>query len=162
MRIIAGKFGSRRIASSHGMALRPTSDRLRETLFDILQTRIEGSFFVDGYAGTGAVGIEALSRGARAVAFLEKHRTGTTLIRENLKSLGIIVGASHSPLATSHSLVEILPGDAVAGLGILAKRGEPTDILFCDPPYQETKQYERILEALAASPLVAAHTLVIF
>jgi 16S rRNA (guanine966-N2)-methyltransferase len=150
MRVIAGKFGSRRIASGRGLALRPTSDRLRETLFDILQTRIAGSFFVDGYAGTGAVGIEALSRGARAVAFLEKHRAGTALIRQNLQAFGITTGA------------EVLPGDAIAGLDVLAKRGEPADILFFDPPYQETEEYERVLDALSASPLVAAHTLVTF
>jgi len=150
MRVVGGKLGSRRVASGRGMAVRPTSDRLRETLFDILQTRIAGCFFVDGYAGTGAVGIEAISRGARAVAFLEKHRAGTALIRRNLEDLGITAGA------------EILAGDAVSGLATLAARGEPADVLFFDPPYQETKEYERVLEALAGSPLVAPHSLVIF
>jgi 16S rRNA (guanine(966)-N(2))-methyltransferase RsmD len=150
MRVIAGKYGSRRIATLRGAALRPTSDRLRETLFDILQTRIEGSFFVDGYAGTGAVGIEALSRGARAVVFLEKHRASVALIRRNLEALGVTAGA------------EILAGDVVANLGELAAQGEPADILFFDPPYRETQEYERVLEALAESPLVAAHTLLIF
>jgi 16S rRNA (guanine966-N2)-methyltransferase len=132
------------------MALRPTSDRLRETLFDILQARIEGSFFVDAYAGTGAVGIEALSRGARAVAFIEKHRAGTALIRQNLEAFGITAGA------------EVLATDVVAGLGTLAARGAPADILFFDPPYEQTREYERVLEALADSPLVATGSLVIF
>ena len=132
------------------MALRPTSDRLRETLFDILQTRIADSFFVDGYAGTGAVGIEAFSRGARAVTFIEKHRAATALIRRNLESFGIATGA------------EILAADVPAGLGILAARGTPADILFFDPPYDESEEYERTLEALADSPLVAPHSLVIF
>jgi 16S rRNA (guanine(966)-N(2))-methyltransferase RsmD len=150
MRVIAGKYGSRRISSGGGMSLRPTSDRLRETLFDILQSRIEGCFFVDGYAGTGAVGIEALSRGARAVAFLEKHRASIALIQRNLEALGITQGA------------EILRGDVVASLGELASRGEPADILFFDPPYRETQEYDRILDALGASSLVAAHTLLIF
>jgi 16S rRNA (guanine(966)-N(2))-methyltransferase RsmD len=150
MRVIAGKYGSRHIASGRGMELRPTSDRLRETLFDILQSRVPGSFFVDGYAGTGAVGIEAMSRGARAVAFLEKHRASIALIQRNLEALGITQGA------------EILRGDVVASLGELASRGKPADILFFDPPYRETQEYERVLEALGASALVAAHTLVIF
>jgi len=150
MRVIAGKYGSRRIASARGMALRPTSDRLRETLFDILQARIAGSFFVDGYAGTGAVGIEALSRGARAVVFLERHRASVALIRRNLEALGIQAGA------------EIGAGDVIASLNGLAAQGNPADVLFFDPPYRETQEYERVLEALAGSPLVAAHTLVIF
>lgn len=150
MRVIAGKYGSRRIASAHGMALRPTSDRLRETLFDILQSRIEGCFFVDGYAGTGAVGIEAASRGARRVAFLEKHRPTVALIRRNLESLGITEG------------VEVLPGDVCRGLATLAESGEAADILFFDPPYAEKAEYARVMESLAESVLVGPHTQVIF
>jgi 16S rRNA (guanine966-N2)-methyltransferase len=150
--VIAGKYGSRRIASAHGMALRPTSDRLRETLFDILQTRIEGCFFVDGYAGTGAVGIEAASRGARLVVFLEKHRPTVALIRRNLESLGITEG------------VEVIPGDVCRGLVTLAARAVeagPADILFFDPPYDEKAEYTRVMESLAESPLVAPQTQVI-
>src|SRR6266849_6747596 len=99
MRIVAGKFGSRRLAAPRGLALRPTSDRLRETLFDILQTEIAGAFFVDAYAGTGAVGLEALSRGARLVDFFENHRKALALIRANLAALEI-------------SAAEVLPLDA--------------------------------------------------
>lgn len=150
MRVIAGKYGSRHIASGRGIALRPTSDRLRETLFDILQARIEGSFLVDGYAGTGAVGIEAVSRGARRVAFLEHHRTALALIRKNLEGLGIREG------------VEILGGDVCRGLENLAKRGTPADILFFDPPYAEKEEYDRVLETLGGSRLVAPDTLIIF
>jgi len=150
MRVIAGIYGSRRIASGRGMELRPTSDRLRETLFDILQGRIEGSYFVDGYAGTGAVGIEAASRGASDVAFLEKHRASIVLIRKNLESLGIRDG------------VEVIPGDVCRGLATLASRGVPADILFFDPPYAEKQEYARVLEALAGSALVAEDTLIIF
>ncbi len=132
------------------MELRPTSDRLRETLFDILQGRIEGSFFVDGYAGTGAVGIEAASRGARRVAFLENHRASLALIRKNLESLGISED------------VEVIPGDVCRGLEKLAGRGEAADILFFDPPYAEGERYESALSFLTDSGLVAAHTLIIF
>jgi 16S rRNA (guanine(966)-N(2))-methyltransferase RsmD len=150
MRIIAGKFGSRRLHTGRGLALRPTSDRLRETLFDILQTRIAGSYFVDGYAGTGAAGIEALSRGARHVVFLESHRASVKLIRENLASLGISEGA------------EVLPIDVCRGLATLAGRGEPADILFFDPPYAQVEEYERVLDALAGSPLAGPGSLLIF
>jgi 16S rRNA (guanine(966)-N(2))-methyltransferase RsmD len=150
MRIIAGKFGSRRLSTGRGLALRPTSDRLRETLFDILQSRVEGSYFVDGYAGTGAVGIEALSRGARHVVFLENHRASVMLIRKNLAALGIKEGA------------EVLPVDVCRGLATLADRGEPADILFFDPPYAETEAYSRVFDALAGSPLAGPHSLLIF
>jgi len=150
MRVIAGKYGSRRIASGRGMELRPTSDRLREALFDILQSRIEGSFFVDGYAGTGAVGIEAVSRGASDVAFLENHRPTAALIRKNLESLGISEG------------VEVIPGDVCRGLATLAARGVPADILFFDPPYAKGEEYARVMEALDGSALVGEETLIIF
>lgn len=150
MRVISGKYGSRRISSAHGMALRPTSDRLRETLFDILQSRVEGCFFVDGYAGTGAVGIEAASRGARRVVFLEKHRPTVALIRKNLEALGITEG------------VEVLPGDVCRGIAKLAESGEPADFLFFDPPYEEKEEYARVMESLAGLVLVAPHTQIIF
>src|ERR1041384_5857800 len=89
MRVIAGEFRSRRLKSIPGLATRPTPDRLRETLFDILAPRIEGTVFLDAYAGTGAVGIEALSRGAARVLFIESSRAAAAVIRDNLASLGI-------------------------------------------------------------------------
>jgi 16S rRNA (guanine966-N2)-methyltransferase len=150
MRIVAGKFGSRRLAGPKGDALRPTSDRLRETLFDILQTEIAGSIFVDAYAGTGAVGIEALSRGAREVYFLEKHRRAVALIHSNLRALKIEAGA------------EVLPLDAARGIALLAGRGVVADFVFLDPPYDERGEYEKILDALDGTPLVAPHTRIIF
>ena len=93
MRVIAGEFRSRRLDSIPGDATRPTADRVREALFNILQTRISGASFVDAYAGTGAVGIEALSRGAAHAWFLERDRKALDAIRKNLAAL----------------LVEILP-----------------------------------------------------
>ena len=89
MRVIGGEFRSRRLKSIPGDATRPTPDRLRETLFDILAPRIEGAIFVDAYAGTGAVGIEALSRGAAHAYFLERNRAALETIRENLAALGL-------------------------------------------------------------------------
>src|SRR5580692_10710968 len=89
MRVIAGKYRSRTLHSLKGQMLRPTSDRLRETLFNILGRAVEGATFVDLYAGTGAVGMEALSRGARHAIFVEEHAPAVRLIRRNLGSLEI-------------------------------------------------------------------------
>src|SRR5258708_17365287 len=89
MRIIAGTFRSRQLKSLKGMTLRPTTDKLRETLFNILGELVVDARFVDLFAGTGAVGIEALSRGAREAMFVEKHRPAGGLIKKNLESLEI-------------------------------------------------------------------------
>jgi len=147
MRIVGGKYGSRPLRTLRGMALRPTSDRLRETLFNILGPAVEGSLFVDVYAGTGAVGIEALSRGARDVIFIEKHPAAVELIRKNLGSLGIDMGC------------EILAKDAVRGMEMLASRSFgghlQADFFFLDPPYADREEYERALEFLDESHLLA-------
>lgn len=143
MQIIAGKFGSRRLVSLGKLRLRPTSGRLRETLFDVLGPMIEGSLFVDVFAGTGAVGIEALSRGAREVVFIESHAAAVALLRKNLARLGVVSG------------VEVLDMDALRGLEILAARHRVADFLFLDPPYEESEEYERVLDYLDGSHLLA-------
>ena len=89
MRVIGGEFRSRRINSLPGLDTRPTPDKLRETLFNVLGPSIQGSVFIDAHAGTGAVGIEALSRGARHAIFIEKDRQAAGTIQSNLASLGI-------------------------------------------------------------------------
>ena len=149
MRVVAGKFGSRTLKGPRGQALRPTSDRLRETLFNILGAAVEGSVFVDAYAGTGAVGIEALSRGAHRAVFIEKHRTAVSLIRKNLAALGIEQNA------------EVLPTDAVKGLAWLANEGTRADFIFADPPYGDAAEYDRVLDVLSKSPLLIHGGLVI-
>jgi 16S rRNA (guanine966-N2)-methyltransferase len=143
VRVIAGKFGSRSLKGPRGQALRPTSDRLRETLFNILGGAVEDSVFVDAYAGTGAVGIEALSRGAKRAVFIEKHRTAVALIRKNLAVLGIEQDA------------EVLPTDAVKGLAWLANEGMRADFIFLDPPYADVTEYARVLEFLGKLSLLA-------
>jgi 16S rRNA (guanine(966)-N(2))-methyltransferase RsmD len=143
MRVIAGKFRSRTLRSLKGRAMRPTSDRLRETLFNILGAAVEGATFVDLYAGTGAVGIEALSRGARKAIFVEQHAPAAALILRNLKSLGIGVEA------------EVLPVDSLRGLERLDARRVHAQFVFLDPPYAETEEYEKALDFLGRSPLVA-------
>jgi 16S rRNA (guanine(966)-N(2))-methyltransferase RsmD len=135
MRVIAGEFRSRRLKSIPGEATRPTSDRLRETLFDILQTAVEGAVFVDAYAGTGAVGIEALSRGARHAYFLERDRTALAAIRENVASLKLEARAT------------VVPGPVLQTI-----RRQRADIVFLDPPYPLEREYSAALESLAADP----------
>jgi 16S rRNA (guanine966-N2)-methyltransferase len=135
MRVIAGEFRSRRLKSLPGAATRPTPDRLRETLFDIVQTRIQGTTFLDAYAGTGAVGIEALSRGARHVWFLERSRPALDAIRENLAALGAAHRAS------------VVAGPVLPGLS-----KHPASIVFLDPPYDQDREYTAAMELLAAKP----------
>src|SRR5271167_4088638 len=126
MRIIAGQFRSRPMKSLPGMELRPTSDRLRETLFNVLASArtMEGSVWLDLFAGTGAVGIEALSRGARQVYFVESERKHARLVRENLQALKITEG------------FEVYESDVASALRSLDGSGVLCDFGFIDPPYQ--------------------------
>jgi 16S rRNA (guanine966-N2)-methyltransferase len=153
MRVIAGKFRSRQLKSLKGMALRPTSDRLRETLFNVIGQRVQGARFVDVFAGTGAVGIEALSRGAREAIFIERHVPAAALIKKNLESLEIREGA------------RVLCVDAVHGLEILHQEnlGGQTlpSIVFLDPPYGNSEDYDRVLSFLGFATLLADGNLVI-
>ena len=153
MRVIGGKFRSRQLKSLKGMALRPTSDRLRETLFDVIADRVEGSRLLDVFAGTGAVGIEALSRGAREVVFIENHAPAAALIKKNLESLG------------SRAEGRVLALDALRGLERLAGEAvaQPTtyDWVFLDPPYAAAEEYRRVLSFLGAGTLLAEGSLVI-
>jgi 16S rRNA (guanine(966)-N(2))-methyltransferase RsmD len=153
MRIVAGKYRSRILKSLKGNALRPTSDRLRETLFNVLGSNVAGSRFLDVFAGTGAVGIEAISRGATQVVFVENHAPAATLIRRNLDSLEIRDGA------------QILLFDALRGLEKIAARHKPTDspfdFVFVDPPYAEKGQYDRVLGFLGSASFLTEGSLVI-
>jgi len=143
MRVIAGKYRSRKLHSLKGQALRPTSDRLRETLFNILGPTIEGATFLDLYAGTGAVGIEALSRGAQKAIFIEQHGPAAALIRRNLESLGLAEAA------------EVYVMDVVRGIERLEARHVHAQLIFLDPPYAAAQEYPRALEFLGNSLLVA-------
>jgi 16S rRNA (guanine966-N2)-methyltransferase len=121
MRIIAGRLKGRRLKAPTWEGLRPTSDKLRETLFNILAGRIEGARVVDGFAGTGALGIEALSRGAAHVTFIEKDRRALALIGENLAACGVREGYT-----TDYG--DVAPALARSGAG-------PFDLILLDPPY---------------------------
>jgi 16S rRNA (guanine966-N2)-methyltransferase len=153
MRIIAGTFRSRQLKSLKGMALRPTSDKLRETLFNVLGELVVDARFVDLFAGTGAVGIEALSRGAREAIFVEKYAPAVALIKKNLESLEIREGARVLPLDALHALKRLAEEHSAIGKHI--------EVLFLDPPYAEREQYANVLTFLGAADLLAENAVVI-
>jgi 16S rRNA (guanine(966)-N(2))-methyltransferase RsmD len=144
MRVIAGRYRSRPLRSMPGLDLRPTSDRLRETLFNVLTagnpSGLEGTVWVDLFAGTGAVGIEALSRGAAMVHFVESSAKTAQLIQKNLQSLGITTN------------FEVLKQDAVRAVAGLKET--KADFVFLDPPYRMSEAYKQTLESLAGSSLL--------
>jgi 16S rRNA (guanine966-N2)-methyltransferase len=135
MRVIAGSFRSRTLQAPAGLATRPTSDRLRETLFNVLAPRIQGASFLDLYAGSGAVGIEALSRGATSVVFVERAPAAIKMLRANLAGLG---------LAEGHRIV----AGGVDGYLRNAESGLRFDVVFLDPPYDAAREYAATLELL--------------
>jgi 16S rRNA (guanine(966)-N(2))-methyltransferase RsmD len=145
MRVIAGEFRSRPLKSLPGRETRPTPDRLREALFSIIAPDLERcELFLEAYAGTGAVGIEALSRGVPRVVFLERNRAAARVIRENLASLG----------ATARAEVRVGKVLSLAGR-------YRADIVFLDPPYAEHAEYGRALNAFGLSSaglLLAQHS----
>lgn len=152
MRVIAGRFRSRRLAAPAGEATRPTSDRLRETLFNVLAPRIEGSAWLDLYAGSGAVGIEALSRGAARVTFVERGPAALKMLRANLANLGLSAG------------VRIHASTVSAFLHRSYASSPPAfDLIFLDPPYEAAEEYAATLGLLGGlvSGLVADGGLVI-
>lgn len=125
MRVIAGYYRGRNLRSPPSMQVRPTSDRLRETLFNVLAPRIEGSRFLDLCAGSGAVGIEALSRGAEHVTFVDRSRKMCGLIESNLDLCGV-----------PEEETEVVLAEAAEFLRRAAAKGEQRwDIVFFDPPY---------------------------
>jgi 16S rRNA (guanine966-N2)-methyltransferase len=131
MRVIGGEFRSRLLKSLPGAEIRPTPDRLRETLFNILAPSVPGSVFLDAYAGTGSVGIEALSRGAERAIFIEKSPDAIALIQENLGLLGL------------RSRAVVHRGNAAKKLDL-----DQATIVFLDPPYPDTAEYGLALDAL--------------
>ena len=139
MRVIAGTFRSRQLVAPRGMLTRPTSDRLRETLFNILSTRIDGCRFVDLYAGTGAVGIEALSRGAAHVWFAENGAAALASLKKNLEVLKIGRGFTLEDRGVG------------AMLQRLGKLTQPVNLVFLDPPYEAESEYEGTLNFLGSA-----------
>jgi 16S rRNA (guanine(966)-N(2))-methyltransferase RsmD len=158
VRIIAGSLGSRRLEAPPGLATRPTSDRLRETLFNVLAPRIEGATFLDLFAGSGAVGMEALSRGAAQVEFVERAPAALKVLRGNLERLGIRAGFRIHACAVG----AFLRRAAVSKPESHEKR-ERYDVVFLDPPWDDAEEYAATLGLLggSAAGLLAADALVI-
>jgi 16S rRNA (guanine966-N2)-methyltransferase len=151
--VIAGKYRSRPLHSAPGYDLRPTADRLRETLFNVFTagnpSALEGTTWIDLYAGTGAVGIEAISRGCGMVYFVDVATQLIELIHGNLRSLKIDTG------------FEVIKQDAARALRNLKSRGVSADFVFLDPPYQMAQEYLKALEELSQSSLLTAESTVI-
>ncbi|HUS07752.1 MAG TPA: 16S rRNA (guanine(966)-N(2))-methyltransferase RsmD [Bryobacteraceae bacterium] len=144
MRVIGGEFRSRVLKTVPGLDVRPTPDRLRETLFNILTPRLRGKVFLDAYAGTGSVGIEALSRGAPRAIFIEKNRKAVDILRENLAALGL------------QDRSKVIFGKVSQNLTSLN-----ADVCFIDPPYPLALEYEMAMTALAqtaAQLVIAQHS----
>ena len=125
MRIISGISKGRRLATPKSQAIRPTSDRVKESIFNILGNLVDGKAVLDLFAGTGSLGIEALSRGAHKALFVEKGRQALRLIEKNLSQLGM------------NGRSEILPTSVSRAIGILKQRGESFDLILMDPPYEK-------------------------
>jgi 16S rRNA (guanine966-N2)-methyltransferase len=151
MRVIAGTYRSRLLSAPPGLHTRPTSDRLRETLFNVLTPRIGGAVFADLYAGTGAVGIEALSRGAAHITFVENAPAAVACLRANLRALGI---------ASSHTLEQRGVPEALRKMTAAAPA---FTIVYLDPPWESTREYAQALTLLGqtGSKLLAPDALVI-
>ncbi|MBT9332554.1 16S rRNA (guanine(966)-N(2))-methyltransferase RsmD [Paracidobacterium acidisoli] len=136
MRVIAGEFRSRALEAPRGIKTRPTSDRLRETLFNVLAPFLEGAVVADLYAGSGAIGIEALSRGARNVIFVEKAEPALKAIRSNLSALGIRGGYAIEARSVAIALRRMLAA------------GKRLNVVVLDPPYADAEEYALTLGLL--------------
>ncbi len=154
MRVIAGTYRSRPLAAPPGLSTRPTSDRLRETLFNVLAPRIQNAAFLDLYAGSGAIGIEALSRGSARVTFVERAAPALKVLRANLDRLTITQGFRiHSGTVASF----------LRAAGKASPMPEPHEVVFMDPPYDAASEYATVLNLLGgeASAFLAPGAVVI-
>ncbi|MCX8116532.1 MAG: 16S rRNA (guanine(966)-N(2))-methyltransferase RsmD [Desulfobacterota bacterium] len=124
MRVISGSSKGRRLVAPRGQGLRPTSDRVKECLFNLIG-EVEGRVVLDLFAGTGSLGIEALSRGAKRAVFVERAREALRRMKQNLSQCGM------------EDRAEILPKEVGRAIGLLGRRGETFDLILMDPPYEE-------------------------
>ena len=147
MRITGGFLKNRSILSPKGLSTRPTSEKLRQTVFNICQNQVKEAHFLDLFAGSGAMGIEALSRGAASATFIENNRSALKAIRDNLDSLDL------TPLAT------ILAGDVL--LMVKKLEGRSFDLIYVDPPYERALHEKTLLLIDSLSLLTEEGTLFI-
>jgi 16S rRNA (guanine(966)-N(2))-methyltransferase RsmD len=154
MRVIAGQFRSQPLLAPRGEKTRPTSDRMRETLFNILSPYIRNSVFADLYAGSGAIGIEALSRGARRAYFAENARPALAALRANLSRMGI-------DAESANAAARIEPGGTARLLNRLSQEGVSLDLVFLDPPYRELAAYSTAFQVLAEASILRRGSIVV-
>lgn len=148
MRVIGGSLKGKKLFSAKGLNLRPTSDRVKESIFDILQDQFQGWNVLDLFAGTGALGIEALSRGAKRAVFVEGNKRSLGALRRNIEECRL------------KEQSEVLGREVQATIKILEARGESFELIFLDPPYGRGLA-RRILEALSGNSIVTPDTLVV-
>jgi RNA methyltransferase, RsmD family len=149
MRVIAGSARRIQLKTPIGMETRPTTDRIKETLFNMLQPYLADAVFVDLFSGSGAIGIEALSRGAKTCYFIENEREALGCIKENLIQTKLLDHA------------EVMANDVFAALRTLEKKGIKVDVLFMDPPYRKELE-KQVLEYLSNSSLLNKDAIIIF
>jgi 16S rRNA (guanine966-N2)-methyltransferase len=149
LRVISGKLKGKRLFTLKGMDLRPTSDRVKEAIFDILQNSIPGQKVLDLFAGTGAMGIEALSRGAKRALFVEGSRRSLAVLYKNLEACRL------------QEQAEVLSREVEAGIKILSERGETFDLIFLDPPYGKGLAREALQALSGRSILTSAEALIV-
>lgn len=162
VRVIGGMFRGRRLKTLSGDAVRPTGDKVREAFFDLLGPKVLGSSFLDAYAGTGAVGIEALSRGAAEVTFVERFPQALRILRENLDRIIAPSGSSRADagIPAAGGAVRVESADLLDAIRALEKRGCAFDVLFVDPPYGGM-ELERAMRLLSRSRLIADGAVVV-
>lgn len=153
MRVIAGTLRRRTLEAPEGLATRPTSDRLRETLFNVLAPRMQGAWFLDLYAGSGAVGIEAASRGATTVVLVERAEPALKVLRANLEKLGLRGAVKVEAVNVAAFLRRVRPQNAAMRF----------DVVFLDPPYEAVDEYATSLGLLGggAASLLAEDAVVV-
>jgi 16S rRNA (guanine966-N2)-methyltransferase len=148
MRIVAGTAKGRKLTVPKGLGVRPTTDRVREALFSSIGARIRGASILDLFAGTGALGLESLSRGAASAVFVERHKAHLAVLGRNIATCGFT------------DRCRLVDGDSMAALKQLQREGRTFDIVFLDPPYRSLL-LERALRFLAESSLLSEQALVI-
>lgn len=148
MRIIGGKYRGRKLKSISGTATRPTADRVREALFDVLGEMVKGARVLDLFAGTGALGLEAISRGASEAVLVENNPAARAAIESNLAAL------------SADEAVRLLPLDCRSALALLGKRGDQFDLILADPPYW-SREAENLLDLVGRSAILARDGMVV-
>jgi 16S rRNA (guanine(966)-N(2))-methyltransferase RsmD len=150
MRVISGEFRGRRLAAVPGQNTRPTTDKVKESMFNIIGPYFEGGTALDLFAGTGGLGIESISRGIRQAVFVDADLKAFNVIRDNIRTLGL-----------GKDRAEVYKNDARRALDALAARGMKFDLVFLDPPYKLTGLYEELIPKLLELDLLEPRAYVI-